>query len=132
MLTTTFNHIHIICENLETMISFFINILGGKLVDRKPYGGSCGAKIKLGEGIVCLRLPKDTGSMELKECHDHYGYDHIGLNVTDVDKAYETLKKAGYLFESPPVDTVTYRIVFFRGPEGIKIELMQTKYQQTC
>jgi catechol 2,3-dioxygenase-like lactoylglutathione lyase family enzyme len=54
-----------------------------------------------------------------------YGYDHLGLQVEDIDAAYEDLRKRGFNFFMEPKDIPDLRIAFFRGPEEITIELIQ-------
>ncbi|MGD9370635.1 MAG: VOC family protein, partial [Desulfobacterales bacterium] len=56
-----------------------------------------------------------------------YGYDHIGIEVEDVDAAYTDIAARGYTFFMPPKDIPNLRIAFFRGPEDITIELVQRK-----
>jgi catechol 2,3-dioxygenase-like lactoylglutathione lyase family enzyme len=56
-----------------------------------------------------------------------YGYDRLGLQVDDIDAAYQDLKKKGFSFFIEPKDIPNLRIAFFRGPEDITIELVQVK-----
>ncbi len=55
-----------------------------------------------------------------------FGYDHLGLQVEDIDAAYEDLKTRGFKFFMAPKNIPDLRIAFFRGPEEITIELIQT------
>ena len=54
-----------------------------------------------------------------------FGYDHLGLQVEDVDAAFRDLKMRGYSFFTEPKNIPSLRIAFFRGPEDITIELVQ-------
>ena len=54
-----------------------------------------------------------------------YGYDHIGLQVEDVQAAYEDISNRGYSFFMPPTEAAGLMIAFFKGPENITIELVQ-------
>jgi catechol 2,3-dioxygenase-like lactoylglutathione lyase family enzyme len=56
-----------------------------------------------------------------------FGYDHLGLQVEDVDAAYQDLSNRGFTFFMEPKDIPDLRIAFFRGPEDITIELVQEK-----
>jgi len=125
-MTYRLHHIHLICRNLETMISFFTDALGAKLVERRKFGTANGATLDL-EGInINLRVARAD-----EEIRDHltpstYGYDHIGLKVADIHAAWDDLTKRGYQFFMPPTEAAGLTIAFFKGPENITIELVQT------
>ena len=54
-----------------------------------------------------------------------YGYDHIGLQVEDIETAYTELQAQGFSFLVPPTDIPNLKMAFFKGPEDITIELVQ-------
>jgi len=55
----------------------------------------------------------------------NYGFDHIGLQVEDLQAAHDNLVQRGYSFFVPPTETADTIIAFFKGPENISIELVQ-------
>lgn len=56
----------------------------------------------------------------------HYGLEHIGLAVDDVDAAVEELRtKGAEIAIGPLTPNPRLRLAFVRGPEGIMIELVQ-------
>ena len=56
----------------------------------------------------------------------HYGLEHIGLTVDDVDAAVEELRdKGAEIAIGPLTRNPGLRLAFIRGPEGIMIELVQ-------
>ncbi len=120
-----FHHVHILCKNLEHMISFFTEELNAELVARKKFGTADGASLDLQGTTINLRVAREDEDMVGDASQSSYGYDHIGLNVDDVDAAYRDLTQRGYLFFMPPKDIPNLRIAFFRGPEDITIELVQ-------
>lgn len=125
-MTYRLHHIHLICRDLETMIGFFTDALGAKLVARRKFGTADGATLNL-QGIdINLRVSRVD-----EEISDHlspstYGYDHIGLEVGDIHAACDDLTQRGYQFFMPPTDAAGLTIAFFKGPENITIELVQT------
>ena len=125
-MTYRLHHIHLICRDLETMISFFTDALGAELVKRRKFGTADGATLNL-QGIdINLRVARVD-----EEIGDHlspsmYGYDHIGLKVDDIHAAWDDLTKRGYQFFMSPTDAAGLTIAFFKGPENITIELVQT------
>ena len=124
-MTYRFHHLHLICKDLEGMINFFTEDLGATLVDRKKFGTADGASLDLQGTTVNLRVDREDEVMTGDASQARFGYDHIGLQVDDIDAAYEDLKGRGFTFFMPPKDIPGLKIAFFRGPEDIIIELVQ-------
>jgi catechol 2,3-dioxygenase-like lactoylglutathione lyase family enzyme len=120
-----FHHVHLICKDLEGMINFFAEALGATIVARKKFGTADGASLDLQGTTVNLRVNREDEVMVGDASQTRYGYDHLGLQVEDIDVAYEDLKKRGFNFFMAPKDIPDLRIAFFRGPEDITIELIQ-------
>jgi len=58
----------------------------------------------------------------------HFGTDHFGLRVADVDATVAELRRRGVTIDVEPWDfTPTLRIAFVKGPDDIRIELVQAK-----
>ena len=53
------------------------------------------------------------------------GFDHLALQVEDVDAAFAALRAAGVTVESEPRNFKQLRIAFIRDPDGNLIELVQ-------
>ena len=124
-MTYSLHHVHLICRDLEKMISFFEEALGVKLVERRKFGTADGATLDL-QGInINLRVAREGEEIRENLTPSSYGYDHIGLQVEDVQTAYEDLSKRGYSFFMPPTEAAGLMIAFFKGPENITIELVQ-------
>ena len=125
-MTYELHHIHLICRDLEKMIGFFTEAIGAKLVARRKFGTADGATLNLKGIDINFRVAREG-----EEIRDHiapstYGYDHIGLEVEDIHAAWEDLSKRGYEFTMTPTESAGLTIAFFKGPENITIELVQT------
>jgi catechol 2,3-dioxygenase-like lactoylglutathione lyase family enzyme len=124
-MTYSLHHVHLICRDLEKMISFFEEAIGSKLVKRRKFGTADGATLDL-QGInINLRVAREGEEIRENLTPSSYGYDHIGLQVEDIQAAYEDLSKRGYSFFMPPTEGASLIIAFFKGPENITIELLQ-------
>ncbi len=124
-MTYSLHHVHLICRDLEKMISFFEEALGVKLVERRKFGTADGATLDL-QGIdINLRVAREGEEIRENLTPSSYGYDHIGLQVEDIQAAYEDLSNRGYSFFMPPTEGAGLIIAFFKGPENITIELLQ-------
>jgi catechol 2,3-dioxygenase-like lactoylglutathione lyase family enzyme len=120
-----FHHIHLICKDLEPMINFFCEVLGAKLVARQKFGTADGASLDLRGTTINLRVKREDEEMIGDASQASFGYDHIGLEVENLEAAYKDLTDRGYTFFIPPKDTTNLRIAFFKGPENITVELVQ-------
>jgi len=120
-----FHHLHIICKDLEKMITFFTETLEAKLVMRKKFGTADGASLDLQGTTVNLRVSREDETIVGDASQSSYGYDHIGLQVEDIETAYTELQAQGFSFLVPPTDIPDLKMAFFKGPEDITIELVQ-------
>lgn len=122
-----FHHAHLICKDLEKMITFFTDVLNARLITRLKFGTADGASIDVQGNTVNLRGAREDENITGDASETRYGFDHIGLEVDDVDAAYKDLTERGFKFFMPPKDIPNLRIAFFKGPEDITIELVQSK-----
>ena len=120
-----FHHIHLICKNLEKMITFFTEVLGATLVKRQKFGTADGASLDLQGVTVNLRVSREDEQMVGDASQPGYGYDHIGLEVEDIENAFKDLTAKGFSFLVPPREIPNLKIAFFKGPEDITIELVE-------
>ena len=110
-----FHHVHLLCRDLDNMIGFFSETLGASLVEKKKFGTADGAVLDLDGVTVNLRVARDDEKMLETPSGKPYGYDHIGLEVDDTQKAYEELTAKGFTFSIPPRDTGSFVVAFFQG-----------------
>jgi catechol 2,3-dioxygenase-like lactoylglutathione lyase family enzyme len=124
-MTFSLHHVHLICKDLENMIGFFDDAIGARLVERRKFGTADGATLDL-QGIdINLRVVREGEEIRENRTLSSYGYDHIGLQVENVQAAYEDLAGRGYSFFMPPAEAAGMMVAFFKGPENITIELVQ-------
>ena len=124
-MTYRLHHLHLICRDLEKMIAFFKEALDAKLVERRKFGTAEGATLDLQGIVINLRVAREGEEIRENLTPSSYGYDHIGLQVEDVQAAYDDISKRGYSFFMPPTKTTGLIIAFFKGPENITFELVQ-------
>jgi catechol 2,3-dioxygenase-like lactoylglutathione lyase family enzyme len=120
-----FHHVHIICKDLEKMIEFFTEVLAAVLIDRRSFGTADGASLELDGTTINLRVARKGEKMAGDASQSTFGFDHIGLEVEDIQSAFEDLTAQGYSFFMPPTEIPNMKIAFFKGPEDIRIELCQ-------
>jgi catechol 2,3-dioxygenase-like lactoylglutathione lyase family enzyme len=115
----SFDHLHIVCLDLETMVDFWTTALGCKLVERRPFDTAAGAVIEIGGVALYLRLPKAEERLDPPP-QNTFGYHHVGLITDNFTVAVSRLIDYGCQVLSGNVAGTT---MFLRGPEGIVIEL---------
>ena len=126
-MTYRFHHVHLVCKDLEQMINFFTDVLDAKLIARRQFGTADGASLDLHGTTINLNVSREDEEMVGDASESRYGFDHIGLEVEDVDAACNDLTERGFSFFMPPKDIPNLRIAFFKGPEDITIELVQPR-----
>ena len=134
--------------DLDRTIEFYVNVLGGRLLDRgKDEGPNQGtavfgpgrqayaslgiAMVKLGdveiEFIQYLNPPTEVAYHGDPTCA---GSAHLAWEVDDIEAIYEELKKRGVKFHTKVNDCVrdgklVWKWVYFRDPDNICVELTQ-------
>jgi lactoylglutathione lyase len=111
----TFNHIHVFCSDLETSERWFVDGMGAASV------------LKLGGAQILLR-GKREGEELAPAGSRHFGTDHFGLEVPDVDGTVAELRRRGVTIEVEPWDfRRDLRIAFVKGPDNVRIELVEPR-----
>lgn len=121
-----YHHFHLICSDLGRTERFFIETLGAKLVERRKFGTADGVVLDLSGKQISLRASREDDNIT-SGSQKRYGYDHLGVEVEDVEAAYRELKGKGFHFTISPRDSPTSKFAFFEGPDNITIELLQRK-----
>jgi glyoxylase I family protein len=124
-MTYRYHHFHLICSNLQQTETFFTSMLGAKLIERRKFGAADGAILDLSGTTISLRTGREDDNIIGDSSQQRYGYDHLGLEVEDLDAAYKELKEKGVTFSIPPKDVETGKMAFLKGPDSITIELFQ-------
>ncbi|MBF0290017.1 MAG: VOC family protein [SAR324 cluster bacterium] len=122
------HHLHLICKDLEKMIVFFTEALDARLIVRKKFGTADGASLDLQGSLINLRVARDDETMTGDALQPRYGYDHLALEVENLEAAYQDLTSKGFSFVLPPTETPDAKIAFFKGAENITIELLQMNH----
>jgi len=107
------------------MIAFFMEVLGATLVRRQKFGTADGASLDLQGTTVNLRVSREDEQMLGDASQSSYGYDHIGLEVEDIETVFKDLTQKGFTFTVPPREIPNLKIAFFKGPEDLTIELVE-------
>lgn len=116
------HHIALLTANFDRLFRFYVDTLGLPVV-----GSFAGYRIVfIAVGSVTIELEED---LEADEGRAGRGWQHLALEVADVDAAYADLTARGVPFDQPPANFPDYapraRNAFFRDPDGNALELFQ-------
>lgn len=138
-LTPRFNHVMLVVTNLDSSITFYTTAFDLKVAQRiteMKVTGANGSTNTRSVKMALLKFPGQEFVLELSErpAQPSTGpapfYQHVGVDVRDIDAAAERVRKAGGQNPSA-VQTVSTsggtvaKNMFFRGPSGELVELMQ-------
>ncbi|MFA5362640.1 MAG: VOC family protein [Candidatus Omnitrophota bacterium] len=128
-------HIGISVSSLKRSISFYRKYFGLVCVD-KFYIKSAGLTIiLLKKGDICIELFEFKKHTRLPAYHRELdtdlrtlGVKHFSLEVSQIEKFYEQLKKSRVLFAADMrVFADGRRYFFIKDPDGILVEIMEAR-----
>ena len=138
-LSPRFNHVMLTVTNLDSSITFYTAAFDLQVSQRITEMTVTGANGTPSARPVKMALLKFAGQDFVLELAERPGtpstapapyYQHVGVDVRDIEAAAERVKKAGGR-EPSPIQTVSTagktvaKNMFFRGPSGERVELMQ-------
>jgi hypothetical protein len=116
------HHVAIVTPDVERLRAFYVETLGFSVVGGFPDHGII---FIAAEGVTIELLQEDRLAAGARR----RGWDHLALEVEDVDAAYAALKARGVPFHAPPEgfppEAPAVRLVFFADPDGNALELLQ-------
>ena len=141
---TAIQHTCFTVSNIDEARSFFVDILGLEANDVRDVSGERIEKIvgfeKVHLKVINIITPGNGNieliqylspkgkQLDLATCNT--GVAHVAFTVDDIDKVYKEWSAKGVRFLHEPVwssggPLKGYGIAYFRGPDGITMEVMQ-------
>jgi catechol 2,3-dioxygenase-like lactoylglutathione lyase family enzyme len=122
-----FDHLHIFSSDVPATERWLIEGIGAELVGRHDSRGVQTTTLRLG-GIQILIRGAREGEQLARPGASHFGTNHFGLKVADIDATVATLRGRGVMIEVEPWDfSPAIRIAFVKGPDEVRIELVQAR-----
>jgi lactoylglutathione lyase len=122
----SFNHIHLLTRDPKATAQYYHRMFGAKVIESIQSDGKPRIDLELGGvSIFILRAPPEQ---ETPACPPgpYLGLDHFGLRVSNLDEAVAELKAKGAEFAvEPKTIRPGVRIAYVRGPENVRIELVE-------
>ena len=122
----TYDHIHLRTKDPERMASFFATMFGAKVLRLTQSDGTPRVDLDVnGLAIFIASVPPEE-HIDLSPGDPHLGLDHFGFRVDDIDGAVADLRSKGAeIYTEPRTIRPGVRIAFVRGPDNVRIELLQ-------
>lgn len=121
----TFDHVHLYCSDLAATERWFTTFLDAEILRHRTNQGAPACDLRVGGITVFLRGPRE-GEAFAKPGPRRFGTDHVGFRVRDLAATASELKRRGVEFDSEPHENRPgLRVAFVRGPDAIRIELLQ-------
>ena len=128
-----YDHVHLRSPDPEAAARFFQTMFGAEVVrgtyaEGTFYPGQPRVFVKLGGQTVLIAPPHHDEPTGAEPRFPHFGLEHIGLTVDDVDVAVADLRAKGAEIAVEPMDySAGTRLAFIRGPDGVMIEIVQRR-----
>jgi lactoylglutathione lyase len=124
--TYTFHHLHLLSRDPRATAQYYQKMFDAKILETVQSDGKARIDLDLnGLPIFILRVaPEENLPSSLPS--PYLGLDHFGLLVNNLDEAAAELVKRGAEFAMEP-RTIRpgVRIAYVRGPENVRIELVE-------
>jgi catechol 2,3-dioxygenase-like lactoylglutathione lyase family enzyme len=134
-------HVGMSVSSLDRSLAFYRDLLGMEIVGQGPFGGEqyetilglSGARGRvalLRSGDLQIELfefahPAPASQNRQRPVCDH-GISHFCVEVTDIDRLYESWLSAGVYFHCPPLTFFgTVKATYGRDPDGNVFELIE-------
>jgi len=136
--STRFNHVMLSVSNLESSVKFYTSAFDLQVTNQLKkieVFNDDGATLSRDVNMAFLKFPDQNFVLELSETPTINSespspfYQHLGVDVQDIEKAFNRLKDIGAEVTVPirlvKAKGVEAKQAFFKGPDGEPIELME-------
>ncbi len=123
-----FNHVHLKAPEPRKTAEWYAEAFGFTIVSDivRPYGDQF-VVTKTPDGVTVNISGARTGeAMGDGDANVHWGLEHIGITIDDLDAELERLTAMGAEVKEGPIDVPNGpKIAFIRGPDDTRIELLE-------
>lgn len=123
-----FNHVHLKAPDPVKTANWYVKAFNFKILSDtvRPYGDRF-LRCQTPDGVIVnISGARTNEKMGVGSAKAHYGIEHFGLNVDDLDAELKRLEGMGAELMEGPIDTPNgTRIAFIKAPDNVRIELLQ-------
>ena len=121
------DHIHIKGPDPKVTAQWYVDNFDARIVgEGQSMGGAHTVRLDIGGTHVNVSSGPAGPSLPQGSADQHYGFEHFGLGTDDIVGDIERLESKGVEVLVPVTQLDTgNRIAFVRGPDEVRIELVQ-------
>ncbi len=123
-----FNHVHLKAPDPEKTANWYVKAFNFKIISDtvRPVGDRF-VRCETADGIVVnISGARTNEQMGIGDATAHYGLEHFGINVDDMDAEIKRLEGLGAELVDGPMEAANgLRIAFIKAPDDVRIELLQ-------
>ena len=123
-----FNHVHLKAPDPKATADWYVEAFDFTIISDtvRPVGDRF-IRCQTSDGVVInISGARTNESMGDGDEDAHWGLEHFGLNVDDMDAEIERLTGMGATLKEGPLDNPNgLRIAFIAAPDNTRIELLQ-------
>ena len=124
MPTYTYDHIHLRSRDPMETARYFNKMFDAGIIESIQSDGQ--PRVDLDINSLTIYIARSDESTPSGPVNPHLGLDHFGLKVDNLDVAVAELKERGAEFAVEPYAfRPGLRIAFVRGPDDVRIELLE-------
>ena len=125
----SFNHVHLKAPDPGATADWYVKAFEFKIInDENPRPqGDRFIRCRTKDGIAVNISSDRTGeAMGVGDAAAHWGLEHFGIEVDDIDAEFKRLEDLGAKILDGPTKTPTGLIIgFIQAPDDVRIEVMQ-------
>ena len=126
MPTYTFEHIHLRSPDPGKTAQYYHHMFDARIIETPQRSRPGRIDLDINGMLVFIAGAMSPGQEVQGPTEPHYGMDHFGLRVEDIDEAATELKSRGAEFTMEPKTLPSgLKIAFIRGPDDVRIELVE-------
>ena len=124
--TYAYDHIHVRTKDPEGMATFFETMFNARVLRLTQSDGVPRVDLDVNGLAIFIATAPPEEHIDASPRDPHLGLDHFGFRVDDIDGAVEDLRSKGAeIYVEPRTIRPGVRIAFVRGPDDVRIELLQ-------
>ena len=124
--TYSYDHIHLRSPDPRNTAQFYHNMFDARIIETPQPTGQTRFDLDINGLTVYLAGELPQGQEREGDVQPHYGLDHFGFRVEDLDAAVQELRAKGAEFASEPRTLPTgTKIAFVLAPDNVRIELVE-------
>ncbi len=123
-----FNHVHLKAPDPEKTANWYVKAFNFEIVSSTTRtSGDRFVVTKMSDGTkVNISEARTNEQMGPGDSVPHWGLEHFGINVDDLDAEIKRLEELGAVLMEGPIDVPNGpRIAFIKAPDDVRIEVMQ-------